>query len=113
MQSGKRASTRSINYAFLLGSGGTSSVWENGTYRASAAYRTGDIFRIAIERGVVKYYKNGALIYQSRVAPTYPLVAATSIIHLGGTISNVVIATSSSSSIAQNATTSLNQTRRY
>jgi hypothetical protein len=44
------------------------------------------VFRVAAEKGVVKYYKNNILAYQSRVAATYPLAAA--ILDMNGTVSN-------------------------
>lgn len=46
------------------------------------------MFRVAAEKGVVKYYKNNILAYQSRVAATYPLAAAASILDMNGTVSN-------------------------
>jgi hypothetical protein len=55
-------------------------------------YATGDVFRIAVEGGVVKYAKNGVVFYTSVRAVSYPLVAAASFIAIGGTISNAVMA---------------------
>ena len=52
---------------------------------------TGDVFRIAVESGVVKYYKNGTLFYTSTVAPVYPLLVDSSILSLNGTVTNAVI----------------------
>lgn len=95
MQSGKTASYRNIDFAFRLGTVGITSIRENGVYRAETTYKVGDVFRIAVENGVVKYYKNNVLVYQSRVAASYPLVAAAAIINMGGTVSNAVISTSS------------------
>jgi hypothetical protein len=43
----------------------------------------GDVFKIAIESGVVKYYLNDALQYTSLVAPTYPLYFGTHIFSNG------------------------------
>ena len=40
---------------------------------------------------LVKYYRNGARIYQSLVAPGYPLVAAASLINLNATVTNAMI----------------------
>jgi len=39
----------------------------------------------------VTYYRNGARIYQSLVAPDYPLVAAASLINLDATVTNAMI----------------------
>jgi hypothetical protein len=54
-------------------------------------YQTNDVFRVAIENGVFKYYRNGARIYQSLIAPGYPLVAAASLINLDATVTNAMI----------------------
>jgi hypothetical protein len=102
MQSGRTPTIRNINYTFLLGGAGIASVRENGVYRTDTTYKAGDVFRIAVESGVVKYYKNNSLIYQSSVTASYPLVATASILDMGGTVSNALISTSSSpSSMAQ------------
>jgi hypothetical protein len=55
---------------------------------SDTTYKAGDVFRVAVEKGVVKYYKNNVLVYQSSVAVTYPLVAAASILDMAGTVSN-------------------------
>lgn len=36
---------------------------------------TSDKLRIAVESGVVKFYKNATLVYASPTAPSYPLRA--------------------------------------
>jgi hypothetical protein len=45
--------------------------------------------KIGVESEVVRYYKNGQLIYQSTRAPVYPLSVDTSLFHLGATVNNV------------------------
>ena len=52
----------------------------------SGSYTANDVFRIAVENGQVKYYKNGALLRTSTVTPTFPIVLDTSITTMGGTI---------------------------
>jgi RHS repeat-associated protein len=47
---------------------------------------------------VVKYKKNGTVFYTSTVTPAYPLRVGTSLWQTGGTLTNVIIAVSSSSS---------------
>jgi hypothetical protein len=59
-------------------------------------YKVGDVFRIVVQNKVVRYYKNNILIYQSQVPDSTPLVAAASVLDLGGTVSGGVISTSSS-----------------
>jgi RHS repeat-associated protein len=67
-------------------------VYENGTSRGQVGtWTSGDRFRVAVEGGVVKYKKNGTVMYTSAVAPTtYPLFVDTSLYN-GDTLSNVTI----------------------
>jgi hypothetical protein len=39
------------------------------------SYATGDTLRVAIEAGLVKYRKNGTVVYTSLLAPVYPVYA--------------------------------------
>jgi len=93
MRSGKSVSAAKIDYAIDPCVNGTLSVRERGRYRAETTCRAGDVFRVAVENGAVNYYKNGAVIYRSRVAPVHPLVAAVSLISLGASVTDAVIAT--------------------
>jgi hypothetical protein len=82
-----------IDYALSLGGAGVVRVYENGTLKSSfGSYVPGDKFRVAVEGGVVKYYKNDVLLYTSTIAPTYPLLVDTSLYHTGTTITDAVIA---------------------
>jgi hypothetical protein len=83
-------SAAGINFAIRLQSG-NAEVRENGVYQADTPFAAGDVFRVAIESGVVKYYKNGTLFYTSRTAPVYPLQADTSLLDLSSTVTNAVI----------------------
>ncbi len=84
-----------IDFAIYPAAGGTLYVYESGASLVATTYATGDKLRIAVEGGVVKYRKNGTLIYTSTVAPTYPLLVDTSLYTNGSTISNVVISNNS------------------
>jgi hypothetical protein len=90
-----------INY--LINFSSVNNTWEirelNWIYKTDGTYTTGDIFRIAVESGAVKYYKNGVVIYTSTVTPSYPLVADTSLLPLTGKIDNVMIENGSSSGV--------------
>jgi RHS repeat-associated protein len=67
-------------------------VWESGSSRGGVGpYTAGDVFRAAVESGVVKYRKNGTLLYTSAVAPNYPLLIDSTIYPQGGSIANAVI----------------------
>jgi Big-like domain-containing protein/purple acid phosphatase-like protein len=89
-----------ISYAISLWDGLTSTgshyveIYESGIYQGSTSYSTGDVFRIAVENGAVKYYKNGVLFYTSTKAPSYPLYMDTALWSAGATIANAVISTS-------------------
>ena len=63
--------------------------WPNNM--ASGTYTSSDLFRIAVEGGVVKYYKNGSLIYTSTIAPNYPLVLDTALSAMSATVQDAVI----------------------
>jgi RHS repeat-associated protein len=69
-----------IDYALEMASGGTLKIYEKGTYMGSfGSYSVGDVLRVAVESGTVKYYRNSTLLYTSGVSPTYPLRIDTSI----------------------------------
>src|SRR5262249_38110199 len=52
---------------------------------------TGDVFRVSVESGVVKYYRNGGLFFTSGQVPSYPLHCAAVLDGSGATIGNAVI----------------------
>ncbi|HJQ69750.1 MAG TPA: fibronectin type III domain-containing protein, partial [Blastocatellia bacterium] len=66
-------------------------IHENGVYKGDTIYSSGDVFRVAVEGGAVKYYKNGSLIYTSARTPVYPLIVDTSFGEVGATITNAKI----------------------
>ena len=80
-----------INFALGFWPDGGWDIRESGVYIKDNTYSAGDVFRIAIEGGQVKYYRNNDLLHQSGVAPTYPMVMDTSMGTVGSTISNAVI----------------------
>jgi len=85
-----------IDFAVYFGafSGNTYSVYEKGVLKQIiGAYTAGDRFRVAVESGVVKYYRNGVLFYTSTAAPVYPLLVDTAFFTNTYDISNVVLTT--------------------
>ena len=81
-----------IDFALYPAVGGTLYIYEGGVSKGTfGTYATGDVLRVAVEGGVVKYRKNGTLLYTSTVSPTYPLLVDTALYTNGSTISNVVI----------------------
>jgi hypothetical protein len=65
-----------IDFAIKLTASGAAEIRELNLYAGETRYAPGDLFRIAIERGAIKYYKNGALIHTSLQAATYPLAVS-------------------------------------
>jgi hypothetical protein len=87
----------SIAFAVHLNTGGAFYVMESGQSRGYFGdYRSGDVFRVAIESGRVKYYRNGTVFYTSGITPAYPLIADAALNGQGSTIGNAVIALATS-----------------
>jgi len=81
-----------IDFAIYLDSGGAIQVYEGGSYRGVVgSYSAGDRLRVSVEGGIVKYRKNGVLLYTSAVTPTHPLLVDTSLYSPGATITNATI----------------------
>lgn len=52
----------------------TVQVWENGVNTGvSVPMSLGNVFRVALEGGMIKYLKNNAVFYEHSVTPTYPI----------------------------------------
>ncbi|HMH20966.1 MAG TPA: T9SS type A sorting domain-containing protein, partial [Puia sp.] len=98
------ASNTTIQYGFYLANGGSLQIVESGSGRgAFGTYTTGDLLKISVEGNIVKYYKNGTLLYVSGVAPTLPLLADVSIFDQGGTITNALISNYNTGTFTANA----------
>lgn len=78
-----------IDFAFAF-EASTLQVTENGALRFTSGYAPGDRMRIAIEGGVVRYFRNGTPIYTSAGVPHHPLVVDASIFSAGTVITNVI-----------------------
>jgi hypothetical protein len=73
LDTGTSPAETTIDFAIYL-AGGTLKVSEGATDTASlGTYQAGDVFKVAVESGVVKYYKNGTLFRTSGLTPSYPL----------------------------------------
>src|SRR6266446_5749855 len=89
-----------INYSFTFWPSGGWDIREGyANWRTEGSFVTGDLFRISIENGAVKYYKNGGLLYTSNATPTYPLVMDTSLTSLNSSVNNAMISVPQSSSV--------------
>jgi hypothetical protein len=71
--------------------GNVAEVREGGSYKADTSFVAGDVFRVAVQSGVVRYSKNGAVFYTSQLAPAYPLVLAAALSNRPSTVSNAMI----------------------
>lgn len=84
-------SSSTIDYAFSLWPGGAWEVRERGVYRTDGASAAGDRFRVSVESGRVVYRRNGAVVYTSTVAPTYPLVLDVTLYSLTASLAEAAV----------------------
>jgi hypothetical protein len=91
-----------LDFSIKLSNGASAEVRENFAYKADTPYVTNDLFRISVESGVVKYYKNGTVFYTSTKTPSFPLYADVILCSSSATITNAMFSTTSGSGI-QNA----------
>ena len=81
-----------VDFAIYPAPSGALYVYEKGVSTGTfVSYATGDKLRVAVEAGVVRYRKNGTLIYTSTVAPSYPLLVDTALYSQGATINSAVV----------------------
>jgi hypothetical protein len=80
-----------IKFALRMQSG-VLEVREGGAYRMDTSFKTGDVIRIAVSGGKLVYSKNGTVFYSSTMTATYPLVADTAFYDANASISNAVMA---------------------
>jgi polyvinyl alcohol dehydrogenase (cytochrome) len=80
-----------IDFAIKLTELGIAEVRENNAYGVETTYRVGDVFRVAVQGNVVRYYKNGLSFYASSKTPTYPLFADAAFLTVGGRVANAVV----------------------
>jgi hypothetical protein len=82
-----------IEYGVFFWTNGSAYVYESGQYVTSlGTYTTTDRFRVGVEGGKVKYWKNGTMLFQSAKTPAYPLLLDTSIDTTNGAVNNATIA---------------------
>jgi hypothetical protein len=84
-------SERDVDYGLAM-MAGTLKIYERGQWRGDfGSYSVGDVLAVAVEGGVVRYYRNGTPLYQSKLAPMYPLHVGTSIMTRGAGIEEVYL----------------------
>ena len=79
----------SIDHAFVIGATGVLQLFESGILVRTATHSAGDVLRLAVENGIVRYYQNGIPLYSSTTLPSLPLFVDASIYTVGGTIDDV------------------------
>jgi hypothetical protein len=80
-----------IDFALFISSG-TLQVYEAGSSRGSfGSVTTSDRFRVEVADGLVRYRKNGVVIYTSLVAARFPLLVDAALNSNGGTLTDVRI----------------------
>jgi alpha-tubulin suppressor-like RCC1 family protein len=68
-------------------------VYEKGVYRRSlGAYASGDVLRVSVESGQVKYWRNSVLLAVSGETATYPLLVDTALYSAGAVVQGAVLA---------------------
>jgi hypothetical protein len=85
-----------IDFAFRFNGAGYADVLESGVYQpgGDTTYVSGDVFRVGVAAGRVQYFKNGTLLRESAAAPQYPLLLDTSLLTVGATVRDAVLAAS-------------------
>jgi hypothetical protein len=83
-----------IDYAFYTYAPTTQlMIYENGTYRGIfGVYSAGQKLRITVESGVVRYFRDGALLFTSTQVATQPLEVDTSLYSTGATVQSATLA---------------------
>ena len=79
-----------IDFALRLGSR-TVAVSENGVTHAVTGLQAGDVLRVQISNGKVRYLRNGKSFYTSRLKPAYPLIVDAALYSAAAAISRATI----------------------
>jgi hypothetical protein len=81
-----------IDFAIYLRNNGTLQVRELGTSKGDfGSYVNGDTLKVAIESGVIYYYRDSDLLYTSLISPTFPLLVDASLQTNGSTLTEVTV----------------------
>ncbi|MFL5733431.1 MAG: hypothetical protein ACJ78Q_09525, partial [Chloroflexia bacterium] len=80
-----------IDFAAYL-AGNSLKVYEGGLSKGTfGTLVPGDVVKVGVQAGVVRYYLNATPVYTSSLSPTYPLLLDTAINSLGGQVYNAYI----------------------
>ena len=89
-----------IDFAFKLWGLSDADVREDDRAYIYGKIARGDRFRIAVENRIVKYYRNGVLLYTSTRNPVFPLHVEATMSYVGDSIAGMTMSSSSSGSVA-------------
>ena len=82
-----------IDFGFRFNGAGAADVLEGGAYAGGdTTYMPGDVFRISLANGRIQYSKNGQYLKESGRVPQLPLLLDSSLLSVGATIREAVIA---------------------
>lgn len=85
-----------LAYAIELQSDGTLAIYESGHWRSNAGkYAVGDKLKVAVQNGLVRYFRNGALLYISQTTPHFPLRAGAALRDPHAQVANAISCISS------------------
>jgi hypothetical protein len=80
-----------IDFGIMVQGGGWIEVREHAVYRYDAPIAAGDVIRISVQSGVVRYAVNGTPFYTSAMPASDPLSAVVRIATVGGSVSAAVV----------------------
>ena len=81
-----------IDFAFRFNGSGQADVLEHGAYvGGDSSYAAGDVFRIAVADGTVRFSRNGSVLLQRATAVTYPLLLDTAVASIGSTLRGATV----------------------
>ena len=81
-----------IDFAFRFNGAGQADVLENGIYvGGDTSYGVGDLFRIAVVAGTVRFSRNGSVVLQRSTNFTYPLRMDVALANLGASLRGAMI----------------------
>jgi hypothetical protein len=81
-----------IDYGFGFWADGGWDIRERSVYKTEGRFVNGDSFRVAVNAGLVTYYKNGKLVYSSIVPASKSMVLRTTLVDASAHVKKAVIA---------------------
>jgi RHS repeat-associated protein len=105
--SNQSASSSDIEYGLKLKSDGTLEIIQEGSSAGSyGSYVVGDVLKVAVVSGAVKYYRNDTLLYTNNGrSPSYPLYLDTSLYTPGSVLAGALLCAGSVCTSAPEYTT--------